>query len=356
MIDVLSFAIHWLTYFTIYAILAITLVLEAGISGITNFGKVAFFGLGAYIGAVVNTYTLLALLGYDVNTYTPFTAQGISVLSKIAASEPIIVIMIFFMSLAISFVITGLFGRLLIYPVIRVGAGFVGFTLLSVGEILRAIYMNTHFLGGTYGMFGIPQPFTWLRSPVLSALCYLAVTFSIFLSAYILVSRIHESPLGRVLRAIRDDDVAALFLGKDVPRIKSSVFFLTSGLSGVAGALYACYVGSVNPQMFVVLVTFNVWAMIIIGGSSSPMGAVLGAALLSLVDRLLQYATPVIGGVLFSADYLRPIFIGCIMIAILVKKPMGLLPEKPPKITAGFLRKALEEIGEVNEGGCDTCD
>lgn len=348
MIDILGFTIHWLTYFAIYAILAITLVLESGISGITNFGKVAFFGLGAYIGAIVNTYVLLALLGYDINTYTPFTAQGVSALSRIATSEPIAVITVFFASLVASFVITGLFGRLLIYPVIRVGAGFVGFTLLSIGEILRAIYINTPFLGGTYGMFGIPQPFAWLRNPMLSALCYLALILLVFLLIYVLVSRIYESPLGRALRAIRDDDAAALFLGKDVPRIKSWIFFLTSGLSGVAGTLYACYTGSVNPQMFVVLVTFSVWAMMIIGGWSSPMGAVLGAALLSLVDRLLQHITPIPWGIPFSADYLRPIFIGCIMIAILVKKPRGLISEKPSKITMSFLKRTLDEMGERN--------
>ncbi|MEM2021978.1 MAG: branched-chain amino acid ABC transporter permease [Zestosphaera sp.] len=339
MIDIASFLINWLTYFAIYAILAITLNLEAGISGVINFGKVAFFGLGAYLGAIMNTYLLLMISGIDIGVVTPYTAEGVAALSKITVSNPALVTGVFMLSVVISFIVTGAFGYLLTNPIIRVGAGFVGFTLLCVGEVLRAIYINTGFVGGTYGMLGIPQPFVWLGNPFLSSACYLLLVFTVFTSTYVVTYRIANSPLGRTLRALRDDDIAALCLGKNVPKIKSKIFFLTSALSGVAGTFYACYVSSVSPQMFVTLVTFNLWAMIIIGGRGSPLGAVVGAFLLTLIERVLLFITPLYGYLPFTPDYLRPVVIGLIMTSMLIKYPKGLLPEKPPKIVKAMIEE-----------------
>jgi len=344
-LDIISFITAWLTYFAIYSIVAITLNLEAGTAGIVNFGKVAFFGLGAYIGAIINTYLLLMAAGVDPYKCPPYTSEGVIELTRIAASEPGLVIGIFILSLVLSFLITGLFGYFLTYPIIRVGSGFVGFALLSVGEVLRAIYINTEFVGGIHGMLGIPQPFTWIRNPLISDLCYMVLTVFFFILTYMLAHRIINSPLGRSLRAIRDDDIAALCLGKDVPRMKSKILFISSGLTGVAGALYASYFSSVNPQMFVILITFNIWAMIIIGGLGNPLGSVLGALILSLIERILAFITPIIGGLPFSPDYLRPIIIGTLMVTVLIKYPRGMLPEKPIKTPAMELLKRISRRG-----------
>jgi branched-chain amino acid transport system permease protein len=340
MIDITGFLINWLAYFAIYAILAVTLSLESGISGITNFGKVAFFGLGAYLGAIINTYLLLAISGVDIVKAPPYTAEGVIALIEISTLNPALVLGVFTLSILVSFIVTGVFGYLLTYPIIRVGSGFVGFTLLCVGEVLRGIYVNMEFVGGTNGLLGIPQPFIWLGIPMLSGLCYLLLSVTILALIYIVTDRILGSPLGRTLRSIRDDDIAALCLGKDVPKIKSKIFFLTSGFSGVAGTLYACYVSSVNPQMFVTLVTFNVWAMIIIGGSESPIGAIIGALILTLIERILPLIASLNEYLPFTPDYLRPIFIGLIMIIMLIKYPRGLISMKPPK----FTKSAVEEL------------
>lgn len=343
MIEILSFIMAWLIYFAIYAILAITLNLEAGTAGVVNFGKVAFFGLGAYIGAIVNTYLLLLLAGVDISKYPPYTAEGVIELGRIAVNNPILVLGVFALSLILAFLIVGIFGYLLTYPIIRVGSGFVGFTLLSVGEVLRAIYINSEFVGGVQGMLGIPQPFIWVGNPFISDLCYMVVALLFFALTYWLAYRLINSPLGRTLRAIRDDDTAALCLGKDVPRIKSMVLFISSGLSGVAGALYASYISSVNPQMFGMLVTFNIWAMIIIGGLGSPLGAIAGTFILTLIERVLAFITPLLGSLPFSSDYLRPIIIGLIMTIVLIRYPKGIFPEKPIKTPAiDVLRKTLQ--------------
>jgi len=342
-IEILSFIMAWLIYFAIYAILAITLNLEAGTAGVVNFGKVAFFGLGAYIGAIVNTYLLLLLAGVDISKYPPYTAEGVIELGRIAVNNPILVLGVFALSLILAFLIVGIFGYLLTYPIIRVGSGFVGFTLLSVGEVLRAIYINSEFVGGVQGMLGIPQPFIWVGNPFISDLCYMVVALLFFALTYWLAYRLINSPLGRTLRAIRDDDTAALCLGKDVPRIKSMVLFISSGLSGVAGALYASYISSVNPQMFGMLVTFNIWAMIIIGGLGSPLGAIAGTFILTLIERVLAFITPLLGSLPFSSDYLRPIIIGLIMTIVLIRYPKGIFPEKPIKTPAiDVLRKTLQ--------------
>jgi branched-chain amino acid transport system permease protein len=162
---------------------------------------------------------------------------------------------------------------------------------------------------------------------------------------YVVVHRLVNSPLGRTLRAIRDDEIAALCLGKHVPRTKATILFIGSGFAGVAGVLLAYYLTSVNPNMFVPLVTFNVWAMIILGGIGNLRGSLLGAAIITFVDRALTFVTPQLGVAVISPDYLRWVVVGLLIVVVLLVNPKGLLPERPIKTPA------LDEIAkELRDG------
>jgi branched-chain amino acid transport system permease protein len=144
---------------------------------------------------------------------------------------------------------------------------------------------------------------------------------------FILVQLMTRSPYGRVLRAIREDEVAAEALGKNRVKYKAQVFMLGSALAGLAGGLYTQYIPFIDPYMFMPMVTFTVWIMVIVGGPANNWGVLLGAALVILFER----------GARILKDYLllpidpinlQYILFGILVIFLLAYRPQGLLKER----------------------------
>jgi len=343
MIDLIGFAISWLTLFGIYAILSLTLNLESGTAGITNFGKVVFYGVGAYVAATITTYMTLILNGVDVGETPPYDVRGIVLLGELGSRNPLLNVGLLVLSVVVAFAAAGALGYILSYPIIRVGPAFVGFTLLSFGELLRVFLQHYEPVGGNKGLMAIPTPFGWVADSRLREVAYLGLVMGMLAVTYIVTYRLVNSPLGRTLRAVRDDEIAALCLGKHVPRIKATTLFIGSGFAGVAGVLLAYYLTSVNPNMFVPAVTFNVWAMIILGGFGNLKGSLIGAAVVTFVDRALTFVTPQLGVTLISPDYLRWVIVGLLIVVVLMVSPRGILPEEPIKTPA--LDIVSDELG-----------
>ncbi len=344
--DVLGFLVSWGTFLGIYAILAVSLNLEVGLTGMANFGKVAFYGIGAYLAASLSVYAVLAV--YHVAA-APYTTEGIIALGKYGGASPALDLGIFAASLVLGFIIAGCVGYLLTYPTLRVGPAFLGITLLAFGELLRIFLLNYQPLGASKGLSGIPHPFLWIPDPVLRERLYVLVVLGFLAVTLWFAERITNSPFGRVLKAVRDDEVAALCMGKHVPRVKATVLFIGSGMAGVAGVLLAFYMSSVNPNMFVPAVTFNIWAMVILGGMGNNKGAVVGAAIITFVDRILTFITPNLGITIITPDYVRWMIVGILIVLVLMFMPGGLVPEKPIKTPAWEAVESLEK--ESKEGG-----
>lgn len=345
--DVVGFLVSWLTLFGIYSILSLSLNVESGVSGITNFGKVIFYGVGAYISATITTYLILILNGVDVSETPPYNVNGVILLGQLGNKTPLLNVGLLLLSVILAFVASGLLGYVLTYPILRVGPAFVGFTLLSSGELMRIFLLHYEPVGASKGLMAIPTPFGWVSDGRTRDLAFLGLVLGFLALTYVVSDRLVNSPLGRTLKAIRDDEIAALCLGKHVPRIKATILFIGSGFAGVAGVLLAYYLTSVNPNMFVPAVTFNVWAMIILGGFGNLKGSLLGAAIITLVDRALTFVTPQLGLTVISPDYLRWVIVGLLIVVVLLVNPKGLLPEKPVKTPA------LEEVRKElrGEGG-----
>ncbi|WP_288005164.1 branched-chain amino acid ABC transporter permease [Thermofilum sp.] len=350
MIDLVGFLISWLTFLGIYGILAISLNFESGTSGVTNFGKAFFYGLGAYIGASLTVYLFLLLNNIDVSKVSPFDVEGIVYLGQFATKNPLLNIGLFVLSLLLAFIVAGIVGYLLSYPIIRVGPAFVGFTLLSTGELFRIFVLHYKPLGESKGIMSIPHPFAWIPNPTVRTALYLAVVLGFLALAYFVFNRLYNSPLGRTLRAVRDDEVAALCLGKHVPKLKATVLFIGSGFAGIAGVLLAFYLGSISPtyDMIGPPVTFNVWAMIILGGMGNLTGSILGAIIFTFLDRLLIFVTPNLGITVFSPDYIRGFLVGFLIVAVLLFRPQGILKEGKIETTAW---KVYEEEAKGEKSG-----
>ncbi len=340
--NVIGFLIDWSTFFAIYAILAVSLNLEIGYTGMANFGKVAFYAIGAYLSAVLTIVSFLTIFGVSAPLYS---VDAVIALGQHGAELPWLNVGLFILSLILSAIVAGVVGYLVTYPTLRVGPAFLGITILSFGEMLRFFLRNYEPLGSTYGLFGVPHPFQWVSDPTVRTGIYALIVLGIMFGVYVYAEKLVNSPFGRVLRAIKDDEVAALCLGKHVPRIKATVLFIGSAMAGVAGALYLFYLGSVNPDMFIPRVTFDVWAMVILGGMGNNKGAIVGAAIITFVDRILTFVTPSLGITAYiTPDYIRWMIVGLLIVLVLLFKPGGLIPAKPIKTPA------LEVVEKI-EGG-----
>jgi len=343
-----NFLTSWIPIFAIYGILSISLNLEIGYTGMANFGKVAFYAIGAYLSAALTMSVMLSLVGKNVPLYSIEAVEAVSNPSTGAIyTHPWAYVGLFVLSLVLAFVVAGVVGYLITYPTLRVGPAFLGITVLAFGEMFRVFMRNYEPLGSTKGLFGLNNPFIWIGNPQLAQAIFALIALGLLLATYVYAERFVNSPLGRTLRAIKDDEVAALCLGKHVPRVKATVFFIASGMAGVAGVLWTFYQGSVQPDTFVPILTFYVWAMVILGGIGNNLGALIGAAVFTLVDRALTFAAGMMGpSMLIPPNYLRWMIVGIVIVFVLLFRPEGIKPAKPIKTPAW---EAVKE--EVGEGG-----
>ncbi|NES67635.1 MAG: branched-chain amino acid ABC transporter permease [Okeania sp. SIO2D1] len=282
----MNYLIHILILIEIYYILATALNLIAGYTGLLSIAQAAFYGVGAYIGA------LMAL-----NLETPLLAN-----------------------LFCAALLCALFGILLGLPSLRIRDDYFTVATLAFQIIIFNIMNNwVSLTGGPLGIAGIPEPniLGWNLSPSSNFLL-----FTTLVSGFVLwlIHRLVSSPFGRVLKAIREDELFALSLGKNIAVYKLSIFVLGAGLAGIAGVLYAYYISFIDPFTFTVSESVLILAMVIIGGAGMLLGPIVGATLLIILPELLRF----VGLPIAQAAYLRQILYGSLMVGFLILRPQGL--------------------------------
>ena len=270
-----TLGIGWL-----YAVLAISLTLVAGTAGMISLGQAGLLAIGAYASG------LLA-----INLHWPIAA------TVVAAGF-----------------ITAILGTLIIFPAFRLRGHYVTIATLGVGEIVTLTILNWDSLTrGPVGLSGIPplsafgRPLisgTWIYEIALGALIILALT----------QWRLLSSHLGRTLRAIRDDDVAARSYGIALDRYKGLAFAVAGFTAGIAGALMAHIFSYVNHETFTSQASLLALTMVILGGLGNVAGAILGAVALVSLPELFRAA----------ADY-RMLIYGIVLLLLIRFRPQGLL-------------------------------
>ncbi|EXG82298.1 ABC transporter permease subunit [Cryptosporangium arvum] len=251
------YTIHVIDVTIIFAILAIGMGLAMGISGQINLAQIAFFGLGSYVTAIL---TVREGWGF-------WTASVLAVLATVAV------------------------GLLVGTPALRVQSHYLGIVTLGLALAFTNWLTNTELTGGAEGISGIPVPS--LPGVDLSSE-YLYYYLEILAFAVLLTfgQFVVRTPLGRRLRAMRDDPLAAGAMGAEVPMLRMTAFALSSVYGGLAGVLYAGLIRYVAPETFSIANMFLLLAMVIIGGRQSLVGCVVGAVGLSLVrEWLVDYPT-----------------------------------------------------------------
>ncbi|MGA7267857.1 MAG: branched-chain amino acid ABC transporter permease [Hyphomicrobiales bacterium] len=293
----------------IYAILCLALNIQWGMGGLFNAGIAGFFAVGAYTSAIVTTAaTEKHLGGFDLPI--PF-------------------------GLAAAAIVAGVTGWAVAKICVRLKSDYLAMASVGIAEILRLVIVNEQWLtNGSLGISGVPRPFGDTFQGRSSDIAYLAVVWVIVAVVYIICQRLNDSPWGRTLRAIRDNEASARAAGKDVDWFRLQTFVIGCAIMGVAGALSAHYFKFLSPSATEpLLVTFLVWVMLMAGGSGNNRGAIAGAiAIWSLWSMTEIFTNRLPPEWITRSSYIRMLLVGLLLQFVLQKFRSGLIPEKSPPI------------------------
>ena len=300
----LLYATALLTMGGIYAVTTLGLNLHWGVSGLFNAGIAGFFAVGAYTSAILTAAdSPTSLGGFGLPVPLGWTA---------------------------AMLLSGLVGWGIGRICLRLRSDYLAMATIGIAEILRLVAKNELWLtNGSRGIPGVPRPFGSLPQPW-SELGFLAVVLVLLAVVYVLLQQAVNSPWGRVMRAIRDDEQAAEAIGKDVASFRLQAFVLGAMLMGLGGALSAHYFKYIGPEATQpLLATFLVWVMLVVGGSGRNAGAVLGAFVVwtiwSATELLTNRLPP---EWITRASYIRVFLIGLLLQLVLQRFAGGLLPER----------------------------
>ncbi len=283
----MEYLFHILILSSIYTVLSVSLSLVAGHIGILSVAHAGFYGIGAYTSALLTIH-----LG------CPF---GLGVL--------------------LGMMIAALVSLIVSIPSLRLHEDYFVIATFGFQIILFSIFNNwVDLTRGPLGIFGIPQP-SILSWKVGSDIDFLILAAIWAACTYGIVYRLVTSPYGRVLRAIREDEVFARAMGKNALWFKVSALALSAALASSAGSLYAHYITYIDPSSFTVMESILIISMVIIGGADSLWGPVIGATLLVTLPELLRF----IGIKSAIAANLRQIVYGLLLVIMMIVKPSGLL-------------------------------
>ncbi|MGE3539193.1 MAG: branched-chain amino acid ABC transporter permease [Candidatus Tectimicrobiota bacterium] len=288
----------------IYALLALGLNLQWGYTGLFNVGVGGFYAIGAYTSALLTAPPSPSHLG-GLALPIPCGMLGAMLVSGLCAAA---------------------LGAL----TLRLREDYLAIATISLAETLRLVLKNEAWLtNGVQGLRDIPRPLVQVTAASYD-LVYLGLVVLLVGLVYGSSQCLVKAPWGRVLRAIREDELVAASLGKNVFRFKLQALILGAMGMGLGGSLYAHYVTFISPDTFNPLMgTFLVWVMLMAGGSGNNRGAIAGAGLIWGLWSLSDVVTSLLPAPLDTrASYLRVMLIALVLQSILVRRPQGLLPER----------------------------
>jgi branched-chain amino acid transport system permease protein len=316
-----------------YLVVVLSLNLEYGYLGIPNFGKVLAVSGGAFL--VGSLPAQLVVYGFNLAPGLNFFDDHAKIMpsvNDVLANNPMLAGGLLVITLGAAMAVGGLLGFISSYPAARLREDYLAMTLLAMGEVLIIVGNNYKpLIGGTLGVF---SPSFFAAVPVgLRGLVNTAFISVVAVAVALFVHKLTSSPLGRVLRAIRDNDVLAESLGKDLQKYRIRVLVLGGALAALGGALFAMNSGAVNAKNFGrVEHTFIPWVMVVVGGAANNLGAAVGAFILVILVRVIDVFKPFFQPfVPFDVVWLNPILLSLSLILVLMYKPTGIVPEKATK-------------------------
>jgi len=283
----MEYLLHILIIAGIYIILTLSLNLIVGYTGLPALGHAAFSCIGAY------TSSLLAL--------------------NIGLSP--------WIGLLIGACVAAFSGVVIGYPAVRLKGDCLALATFGLGVIVYSIAKNwVSLTRGPMGLPGIPG-FSILGFGLSEIWSYLLLVSICVVITIFVIKRIVNSPFGRILRSIREDEIASAALGKDTIKHKLLVFIIGAFFAGIAGSLYAHYITFIDPSSFTVMESITILLMVIFGGMGSISGSVVGAVILVVLPELLRF----LGMPSSIAAPMRQMIYGLLLVVLMLKRPQGIM-------------------------------
>ena len=294
----------------LYAVLALSLNIILGHTGLFNMGHAAFYAMGAYTTAILNTQ------------------YGIPILWLMVPSG----------------LVAGLFAFIVVKPIIHLRGDYLLIVTIGIVEIVNIAIVNNVFglTGGANGIYGIGRPD--LFGHILSKPHQLYYLIWAFVGLTVLLFHFLEnSRFGRALNYIKQDALAAEGTGINASHYKLAAFVLGAFWAGMAGTLYATKMTLISPESFTFWESVLLFAIVILAGSGSIKGVLLGSLLLiTLLELFRDFGSA------------RMLVFGAAMMAMMIFRPQGLLPPKPQKYTVAPILKKIrtaEAAGQTKPAG-----
>jgi branched-chain amino acid transport system permease protein len=283
----MEYLLHILILISIYCIVGISLNLVAGYTGLISLAQAGFYGIGAYTAALLS-------LNYGVH---------------------------FLIAVPLAIIIAAIFGFIIGFPSLRIRDDLFVITTFGFQIIIFQVMNNWMDLTqGPLGLPGIPQPEIF-GYKISSHIDFLILSVVFVLIVYLIARRLINSPFGNILKAIREDDLFAQSLGKNVNYYKVLIFSVSAGLSAIGGALYAYYISFIDPTSFTVTESIFMLSIVIVGGAGRLSGSIVGAVLLVSIPEVLRF----VGMPSSIAANMRQILYGGLLVAFMVFRPKGIL-------------------------------
>jgi len=283
----MEYLLHVFVICGIYSILTLSLNLVVGYTGLVSLGHAAFFSIGAYISA-------LLALNLGISPWIGLIAGACG---------------------------AAVFGVVIGMPSLRLKGDYLALATFGAGMIVYSIAKNwVSLTRGPMGLPGIPG-FSVFGFSLESTWLYLILVIVFTLVTVFVLQRLVGGAYGRVLRSIREDEIASETLGKYVAKYKLQVFVVGAFFAGIAGSLYAHYITFIDPSSFTVMESITILLMVIFGGMGSIKGSLVGAIMLVMFPEMLRF----LGMPSSIAAPMRQMIYGLLLVVFMIKRPQGLL-------------------------------
>lgn len=315
----------------LYAVVALSVNIEYGYGGVPNFGRaLAVLMGGVAVGGLLNR---LLMAYFNVSGgIVEASGQVKSMGNELVASHPVWGILLLLLSLVLAAAVGGAAGALFILPSAKLSEDYLAITLLAISEVaFLASSYNVALIGGYYGV-SVPDVLAFTPGEARLA-AFAGLSAALAIGSYWLAERLLNTPYGRALRSMRENDAVARAYGKDVMKLRIKTVAVGSAMAATAGALYSLYSVNVIATSFSrVEWTFYPILMVLLGGAGNNLGACLGALLFVAFRVLLttyKFEVTHLLRLPFEAVWLEYVLFGAVMLLILMYRPTGLLKEKP---------------------------
>jgi branched-chain amino acid transport system permease protein len=297
-----NFTLRVFNLCAIYIILALSLNLLNGFTGIFSLGHAGFMAIGAYISALLTMSPAQKAVNFYLEPIVPWLAN---------------IQIPFLPALLFAGCGAALFAFIIGLPVLRLHDDYLAIASLGFAEIIRVIITNTqNITNGALGLKGLPK---YSSTYAVWGCAVLAIIFMVALI---------NSAFGRSLKAVRDNEIAAQAMGIDIAHIKTVSFVISGFMAGIGGALLGHLMQTIDPKMFVFSLTYNILLIVVLGGNGSITGSIIASVVVTVCMELLRFLDGPLNLIFIKTDGLpglRMVVFSLLLMIVVIYRQRGLM-------------------------------